>query len=137
MNSKDKGDLGEILVTAQAMKKGLTVCKPFGDNQRYDLLFDDGLCFQKVQVKYVSPNDGKLKVTLFTTMHNKEANSNYRRVHYTCSEIDLLAVVDANTHNVYIIPFSEIEGQSEMHLRIDDPLIENKNIRYAKKYIWE
>jgi len=137
MNTKDQGDLGEILVTAQALKKGLTVCSPVGDNRRYDLLFDDNNNFSKVQVKCITPKNGKLTVSLFTVMHDKEQNGNrYRRSLYTKDQVDLLAVVNSETYEIYMIPFSEIDGQGEVHLRLDDALVENKNIRYAKKYIW-
>lgn len=52
MNSKSKGNLGEIKVASEFIKWGCTVSFPFGDNARYDLIVDDGDSLKRVQVKY-------------------------------------------------------------------------------------
>lgn len=60
MNSKTKGNLGEIAVAHEFIKWGCTVSFPFGDNARYDLVIDDGENLKKVQIKYTgskSEND--------------------------------------------------------------------------------
>ena len=41
MNSKDKGDIAEAFVTARLLEMGNSVSKPFGDNQRYDIIVDN------------------------------------------------------------------------------------------------
>ena len=38
MNTKDKGNIGEAVILAEFMKKGISVSIPFGDNARYDLI---------------------------------------------------------------------------------------------------
>lgn len=38
MNTKDKGNIGEAVILAEFMKKGIPVSIPFGDNARYDLI---------------------------------------------------------------------------------------------------
>ena len=52
MTSKEKGDIGEIIIMAEFIKKGITVAKPFGDNARYDLIADFNGKLNKIQVKY-------------------------------------------------------------------------------------
>ena len=52
MNSKDKGNIGEAIMLAEFIKRGIQVSIPFGDNARYDLIIDLNGKLYKVQVKY-------------------------------------------------------------------------------------
>ena len=54
MNSKSKGNLGEIKVASEFIKYGCMVSFPFGDNARYDLVVDMNGELKKVQVKYAA-----------------------------------------------------------------------------------
>ncbi len=137
MNTKDQGSLGVLVVMQQAVQKGYIVCVPYGDNQRYDLLFDRNGQYQRVQVKYITPKDGRIKLKLFTVMHDKNRTTErkYRRVKYTAKDIDFFAIVNANTHEVYMIPLSEINGHSEMVLRTDEDLRKSSKARLAKNYL--
>jgi len=138
MNSKDKGDLGELIVMTQALTKGYTVCKPFGDNKRYDLLFDKDGVFSRIQVKHINPdNKGRISLSLFTVMHNsdKKAKQQYTRVQYTSKEVDFIAIVNAHNNEVYMIPMTELDGQSTLRLRTPDcSLRENKTVRISSNY---
>ncbi|MBV9085817.1 MAG: hypothetical protein JOZ62_24345 [Acidobacteriaceae bacterium] len=52
MNTKHRGDIAEQAATLEALKRGWSVLRPIGDNLPYDLVFDIGGRFIKVQVKY-------------------------------------------------------------------------------------
>src|SRR5438477_1898557 len=51
MNTKSRGDIAEQAVVLEALKRGCSVLRPVGDNLPYDLVFDVGGRFVKVQVK--------------------------------------------------------------------------------------
>jgi len=53
MNTKQIGDISEAFIAAELLKLGYSVSKPLGDNQRYDLIIDDGNNFYRVQCKTV------------------------------------------------------------------------------------
>ena len=38
MNTKTKGNIGEAIILAEFVKRGIQVSIPFGDNARYDLI---------------------------------------------------------------------------------------------------
>ena len=40
MNTKLKGDLGELKVASDLVSQGYTISIPFGDNSAYDLILD-------------------------------------------------------------------------------------------------
>ncbi len=51
-HSKDKGDLTEMEFTVEATGRGMVVSKPWGDNERYDVVVDAGWkLLWRVQVK--------------------------------------------------------------------------------------
>ena len=51
INTKHKGDIAEQAVVLEALKKGWNVLRPIGDRMPYDLVFDIGDRFIKIQVK--------------------------------------------------------------------------------------
>ena len=51
LNSKAKGELGEMIFLHKASSLGFGVAKPFGDNERYDFILDSGERLWRVQVK--------------------------------------------------------------------------------------
>ena len=42
MNTKQIGDISEVTVLAELIKRGYTASVPFGDNDPYDLIVDIG-----------------------------------------------------------------------------------------------
>src|SRR3982074_2145677 len=50
-DTKSVGDISELRVACALAESGYSVSKPLGENQRYDLIADDGERLQRVQVK--------------------------------------------------------------------------------------
>lgn len=140
VNTKTKGSYGELFIMAQAVNRGYTVCVPYGDNQRYDLLFERNGTYNRVQVKYLLPTDGKIKFSMWTVTHNKDVGDTraYKRVRYTSEEVDTYAVMNADTHVVYMIPVRDVEHQSTITLRTDRTMQYRKCAlaRWADEYTW-
>ncbi len=62
-DTKSKGDLSELIVAVALTRAGYAVSKPLGENQRYDLIADDGERLHRVQVKTGRVRDGVVKST--------------------------------------------------------------------------
>ncbi len=85
MHKKTKGSIAELAVAAHLMSDGWRVLLPYGENTRYDLVAEKDGKFMRVQVKYVTPKNGKLYV-------NCRSSNNWSVLPYTAQEIDLIAV---------------------------------------------
>ena len=128
-NSKAKGDVSEGFVIAQLLKLGYALSIPFGDNQRYDLIVDDGERLWRAQVKTARLRDGCLVFN--TTSQNvlTGARRGYR------GEIDLFLAYSPDTERVYCV-LIEAAGATEMWLRVDPPAYEarRRTAKWARDY---
>lgn len=102
-NSKDIGENSEAQVLAALLKKGKTVLKPFGDNQRYDLVIDENGEFIRIQCKtgrYI------LGCIVFDTCSSAYHRGGKKK-HYR-GDADLFGVYCSKTDKVYIIPVEDV-----------------------------
>jgi hypothetical protein len=140
MNTKTKGSIGELLIMTQAVQRGYTVCVPYGDNQRYDLLLERNNEYIRVQVKCLEPIEGRITLATWTVVHNKDQDDarKYSRVRYNSKDVDMFAVVNARTHEVYMIPVNTIEHLASIILRTDRTIKYRKcnTARWADEYTW-
>ena len=115
MNTRDKGDLAVLAVAADLMKQGWKVAIPFGDSWDYDLIAMHPT-FKRIQVKYSESNGEVLivKSRTHTILNGKVQQTKA----YTASMIDCLAVFDKSTDRCYYIPVAEIDGKTEIRLRL-------------------
>lgn len=130
-NTKLKGDISELRVAIALTEAGYAVSKPFGENQRYDLIADDGSRLLRVQVK-----SGRIRggVVIF----NCCSSHGHRRTVLSSrpykGQIDLLAVYCPDNRKVYIVPEAELT-RTVSHLRLSPPRNNMvKTIRWASKY---
>jgi hypothetical protein len=84
LNSKQRGELAEMMFMVKAAQKGFATAKPYGDSRRYDLIVDVGQRLWRVQVKSASVQQyGSYQVNL-------QRNLNGEVVFYEASEIDFV-----------------------------------------------
>jgi hypothetical protein len=95
-HTKRKGDITELVVAAGLMKKGLVVCKPFGENQRYDLVFEYSGEFFTVQCKTGRVSKGCVE---FNTVSFNPWNGTK-----TYEQIDFFGVHCFETNGTYLLP---------------------------------
>ena len=114
---KQKGDLAELAVAHDLVRRGFRVAFPYGEDCNYDLIVDRGDSLERIQVKY-HRSDGAVIVVRCRT--HSLTNGKVRVVkHYTSAIIDWLAVYDRTTSRCYYVPASELgDGRSIMHLRL-------------------
>lgn len=129
-HTKDKGDLAEAAVIKRLKESHQTVSIPFGDNAPYDLIRDDGE-LHRVQVKYGTRKNGCVVAELRRTQR-----SNGETVHngYDSTEIDEFAIYCPETGEVYSVTIDDAPATGIM-LRIEDPEIDDPNIRWASDYL--
>lgn len=134
MNSKQKGDISVSRVIAALLEQGHSVSLPFGDNDRYDLIWDDRIDLKRVQVKTGRLRDGVVKAKLYSVQTHKkgvpftEASQTYQ------DDVEVFGIYCPDTNKTYMIPIEEAPGQ-ELNLRVE-PTKNNqqKKILWAKDY---
>jgi hypothetical protein len=125
LHTKDKGDIGEAMVTADALRRGHKVAIPIGENGRYDLIVERRGRLERVQVKYAESDGRVLRVKCCST-------NNWCTIKYCAADVDWLAVYDRTTDRCYYIPGEMLgDGRSAIHLR----LAPTKN-RQKRRVLW-
>ena len=130
-NTKLKGDISELRVAIALTEAGYAVSKPFGENQRYDLVADDGARLLRVQVK-----SGRIRggVVIFSCCSSHGHRRTVLSTRSYTGQIDLLAVYCADNGKVYLVPEAELT-RTRSHLRLIPPRNNMvKTIRWASKY---
>lgn len=128
MNSKAKGEVSEGHVIAHLLKMGYSVSMPFGDNQRYDLILDDGERLWRIQVKTARLQRGCLVFNAASVNGFTGVKTDYR------GQIDLFLAYSPDTDKVYRVPVDEA-GINEVNLRIEPPKGGPRStIRWARDY---
>jgi hypothetical protein len=128
-NTKAKGVISELAVMEKLASKGLLLSIPFGENQRYDLLADDGERVLRVQVKTGRLRNGVVKYACCSAHYHRGAKD---QPYF--GQVDLLAVFCPDNDTVYVLPESELVATSA-HLRIDPPKNNmRKTIRWARDF---
>ena len=117
MNTKDKGNLSEMMALAAFTAQGHQVSVPIGENARYDLIADLHGILSRVQVK-----TGRLKkdgsVLRFNTRSAYRcANGTIVHADYTGS-VDHFAVYCHELATVYLISIKDMVTVSVGSLRI-------------------
>jgi hypothetical protein len=106
MNSTQIGSISEAAVEWDLLGRGFNVLKP-SVTTRYDRLVetDDGYVRVQVKTARTDVRDGNLRVSYDTP--------------YDQSEVDMIAVFDPSTLNIYYIPINDIPvGAKGFTLRV-------------------
>lgn len=110
--TKTKGDLGQAMVIADALKRGYKVALPLGEDWRYDLIVEKENELVRVQCKYVESTKGVIKVRCET--HD---GRNYYK--YKQNDLDYIAVYDKLTDKCYYVSCSYLGlGRASLSLRV-------------------
>ncbi len=131
--SKEQGEMVEILFHLEAFHRNMIVCKPFGDNKRYDFIVDSGHGLSKVQVKSTSVKDTKTRNDRYRIVSAHRANT---KNPYTLLDIDLLVAYVIPEHAWYIIPIHEISNSTGIYLRPHITNYENQRFEQYRE-MWE
>lgn len=138
MHTKHVGDIAELAVSLRALKKGWSVSKPLGDNQRYDLILDDSNRLIKVQCKSAKLSGNIVSASLSRITKIKDK---YKKQKYTESEVDAFALYCPDNDVCYLVNFSDISisgvSQGDITLRIQKSTANNQyEARMAEDYVF-
>ena len=127
--TKSKGDKSEARVIHELLAAGHSVSIPFGDNDKYDLIVDDGSDLYRVQCKTAWSN--KERTIRFNTHSQTTANGQYHEQTYQ-DRIDAFLVRYPPNETLYWIDITEATTQ-KMELRFDAD-IDHPSINWAEEY---
>lgn len=131
--TKQVGDLAESKFIARCIEKGYSVSKPFGEDQRYDLIVDQNNNLFRVQVKATWGKETEPSVLHFNTC---STNSHTGHKGYTKKSIDAFGLYSRRTDSCYWVPVEETP-KAEMVLRITEPKNgQSKKINFAEDYLF-
>jgi hypothetical protein len=132
MSTNQKGAIAEAAITAEAVRLGLVVLRPFPEGRRYDLVIDTDERLLRVQCKWGRRKGSVIVVMLTTCRHTPHG---YVRSKYTADEIDGVAVYCHELDRCYFLPIDQVAGRSAIQLRLL-PAANNQEaaINYAAEY---
>ena len=120
----------ELRFASELAKKGWEIFFPYGEDSPIDILAHKKGQFMKIQVKATKLINGALACKLRST-------NNWQNKKYTSKEIDYFAFYDYLNEKGYFLSIKEVEGKSEIKLRVDPPKNKQKSkVRYAQKYLY-
>jgi hypothetical protein len=135
------GDRTTAMVLAHLLTKYESVCIPFGDNLRYDLLVDTGEKVLRIQCKTGRLRQGSVRfATVSYSYHHPSYVNGIREGkqinarHPYKGQADLFGVYCPETREVYLFPVDEA-GASTISLRVEPPKNnQEKGVRWAADY---
>jgi hypothetical protein len=133
MNTKQVGDISEIMVLAELVKRDYTVSVPFGDNDPYDLIVDIEDELYRVQVKtgWIEDDCVRFKTASKTTVEGTPRTNDY-----DTGDIDAFAVRCKDTSSLYWVPVGSA-GKKNTYLRIESPAIDHPNVSLATEFTFD
>jgi hypothetical protein len=117
LNLKEKGDLAELMVAGDLLRRGYKIAIPYGEDCDFDLIFIADEILRRVQVKYVRSDGSVIRVKCFS--HSLTSGKIRQTKRYTSKTIDVLAVYDATSDRCYYVQAAQLgTGRSILHLRL-------------------
>ena len=133
-STKAKGDLAELAIAADLLRRGHKVAFPHGEDWDFDLVLYRHDVLERVQAKYTE-SDGRV-VQVRCNSHSLTNGHVRATKKYTSEMIDWLAVYDATTDQCFYIPAEELQdGRAHPHLRLAKARnCQRQRIRWAADY---
>jgi len=128
MNTKEVGEKSEGVILGTLLKAGKVMLQPFGDNQRYDLVMDDGGEFKRIQCKTGRLRGGAVRFDPSSVDYRTRKRKGYQ------GQVELFGVYCPDNDKVYLVPVEDVATR-ESTLRITPPKNgQKKGIRFAADY---
>jgi hypothetical protein len=131
LTTDQKGAIAEAAIAHAALELGIGVARPLGD-QRYDLIFDLGASFLRVQCKWACRYRDVVVIRCYSS--RRTADGLLRRL-YTPHEVDAFAAYCAELRTCYFLPFEGVPPGGTLQLRVTEPLNNQKlGVHWAEQY---
>ena len=123
-----KGEIGELKVAADLLKRGYEVFKPVSQNCPCDLVAQDLKVdeFHTVQVKFAQLENGAIK-----TQFRRKSIGGEQNVRETNTEFDVGAIYCPQLKKCYYVPAEEFEQSLTLRLESERRM---NSIRWANEF---
>jgi PD-(D/E)XK endonuclease len=131
LTTNQKGAVAEMAVAHEALKLGIGVYVPIGD-ERCDLIFDLRPRLVRVQCKWASRRGDVVVLPLYSA---RRTATGLRRSYYSAEEVDAFAAWCPDTGRCYYAEMAEIASRQVLYLRLR--LARNnqaKGVHWARDY---
>jgi PD-(D/E)XK endonuclease len=115
VTTDQKGAIAEACIAAEAIKLGVGVFRPLGD-ERYDLIFDLRPKLVRVQCKWANHKRGVLTIYCVSSRRTAEG---FRRRTYSADEVDVVAAYCLELDRCFLIPIAQVANRPSIVLRIE------------------
>ena len=114
MTTDQKGAIAEAAIAFEAMKLGIGVFRPMGD-ERYDLIFDTRPELLRVQCKWATRYNNVVVVRCYSC---RRAREGLRKKVYSRDEVDAIAAYCLELDRCFFFPATAFHLRSQFQLRI-------------------
>ena len=129
MNTKDKGNITELKVMTRLAELGHTVSVPFGENARYDLIWDDDGQLKRVQCKTGRLRNGVIR---FNTC-SRDKRDFLKKKSYD-NEVECFGVYCGDNDTVYVVPVDDAPSAEGTLRVLAAKNGQSSGVRMAKDY---
>jgi hypothetical protein len=127
------GDRSTLAIMLALQSASIPFYLPFGENNRCDLVIDDGQRLARVQCKTGRLRNGAIRFRACSSYAHHPNPKEVRRDYL--GQIDYFAVYCPETTGVYLIPISEAQLRNQCALRVTPPRnSQRRRIRPAKPF---
>jgi hypothetical protein len=130
VHPKERGEITEAAVIATLIEYRYSVSVPFGDNQRYDLIVDDGTALHRVQVK--TARDEALGESIAFRTSSQHCITAKRTTYE--GQIEAFIAYLPRTRTCYWIPIDECLGRDKMLRLVPARNNQRHGVRMAADY---
>ena len=114
LTTDQKGALAEQAIAFEALKRGIGVFRPLGD-ERYDLILDLRPRLLRVQCKWAARVGD---VVVVRTRRGRRGRAGLIYAYYAPEEIDAVAAYCPDTEQCYLLPHELSVGRAAVQLRL-------------------
>jgi len=131
LTTNQKGSVAETAIAHEALKLGIGVYVPIGD-ERADLILDLRPRLLRVQCKWACGYGDVIVVRLYSA---RRAREGLRRTFYSDAEVDAFAAYSPDTNQCYFFAMADLPSRNEIRLRIG-PTRNNQaaGVHWAREY---
>ena len=126
---KERGQRSEAAILNELVCRGVTVLRPFGDDERYDLVADVRGELHRVQVKTGRMENGRVQFdTRSSTVHTQQGEKRGYE-----GDIEVFAVYSPDLDDSFVVPVEEAP-KTTMGLRVETAAKESPRTNHAADY---
>lgn len=115
---KTKGDIGVGYAIATMTEQLWNVSLPITEHAPYDLIAERGGVCKRVQVRYCTPENGKMSIKLRSCWNDRHGTHIRKRQK---GDFDTICAYNPENKKCYFLNDDEFDNQNNLNLRIEKP----------------